>query len=396
MSKENVLNKTGNIIKDSALLLRPLHKKEKWDLKRLETYLDSKELKKLKKLLKQGKVKIELSKLNFSFLISGMDILPILISDKDYVKELNKKIEDNYYDKLFESFSSRSYDVLFHYFASELMDLADLKRAIILQLFSKFPLHILIIGESDSGKSKILQSVRKLAPISSYGVGSSISGSGLTLSASRKKTTLGILPRADGGICCISELSALGKNNLSLLVYAMENGFVKYDKSGKSIKEGAKSRVLAIAETKGGDFKSYSISQIKKQIPFDSSFLSKFNFIFVIKKPNEEEFRVIADTIIKESVKKEISSDEINFIKKYITRCSEIKVNIPRQLSDQIEQFVSGLKELEKNLPYNITSKTVEGIVGLIKASARSEMRKEVQTKDLERVFSIVRSALQI
>lgn len=393
---KSILIKAGGLIKDSTFLLRPLNKKEKWDLKRFETYIDSKELKKIKKSLKQGKVTIELSKLNFSFLISGMDILPVLVSEDTYFNQLNKKIEDSYYSKLFESFSNRAYDVLFHYFASELMDLADLKRAIILQLFSKFPLHILIISESDSGKSKILQSVRKLAPKSSYGVGSSISSSGLTLSVSGKKITLGILPKADEGICCISELQALGKKNLSELVSTMENGFVKYDKNGKSIKESAKARVLAIAEPRGGDFKSYTLPQIKKQIPFTSSFLSKFNFMFIVKRPDKEEFRIIADTIIKESVKKEISADEINFIKKYIARCSKIEVTIPRQLSSQVEQFVNGLKDLEKNLPYNITSKIVEGIVSLIKASARSELRNEVQTKDLERVFSIVRSSLQI
>ncbi|UCD04236.1 MAG: hypothetical protein JSW73_01185 [Candidatus Woesearchaeota archaeon] len=393
---ESILKKAGGFVKDSVLLLRPLRKKEKWDIGRLDTYLSPEEYRKVKGALKQGKVKIELLKLGFSFLISGKDVLPRLVSEVEFFQKINNKIEKKYYDKLFEEFSPRAYDVLFHYLASDVMYLADLKRAAILQLFTEFPLHVLIIGESDSGKSKILNSVRTLAPKSTYGIGSSISSSGLTLSVQGKNVKPGILPRADQGVCCISELNLIKKNELSQLVSVMDKGYIKYDKGGASIKKDARTKILATAETKKGDFKSYSLSQIKKQIPFNSSFLSKFHLIFITKKPSKNEFRIIADTIIDESVKKDISKDEIEFIKRYIDYSSGIRVKLPKKLAKQVDEFVVGLKDMEKKLPYNISSKTVEGIVSLIKASARSEFRGEVENKDLERVFSIVRSALQI
>lgn len=393
---ESVLKKAGNFMKDSALLLRPLRKKEKWDIGRLNTYLSPEEHKKVKKVLKQGKAKIELSKLNFSFLISGKDVLPRLLSDNEFIQKINNKIETQYYNELFDEFSPRAYDVLFHYLASDTMYLAELKRAAILHLFTEFPLHILIIGEPNSGKSKILKSVRILAPKSTYGVGSSISSSGLTLSVSGKSVKFGILPSADKGICCISELDSIKKKDLSQLVSVMENGFIKYDKGNSSIRENARARILTTAEPKNGDFKSYVLSQIKKQIPFNSAFLSKFHLIFITKKPNKNEFRVIADTILDDSTKKDISNDEIEFIKRYIDYSSGIRVKLPKKLAKEVEAFVTGLKDMEKKLPYNISPKTVEGIVALIKASARSELRVEVENKDLERVFSIVRSALQI
>ena len=390
--ENNILKKAANLIKDSTLLLRPLKKKEKWDIKRLQEYLSKEDLKFVLKSIKQNKARIELSKLNFSFLISGKDILPVLVSEDERFQEINEKIEEKFYEKLFEEFSSRAYDVLFHYVASDIIGLANLKKAVILQLFSDFPLHILIIGETGSGKEEILNSIRRLAPKASYGLGSGVSSAGLSLSLRGKKVILGLLPKANEGICCISELNLIKKKDISQLYSAMENGFVKYN----NIKREAYVRILATAEPKNGDFKSYSLTQIKKQIPFNSSFLSKFHLIFIEKKPNPNEFKVIAEQIITESVKKKISVDEYNFIKKYINYCSNVHVKIPKQLSEQIKSFVLGLKDMEKRLPYSITPNLIKGIVSLIKASARSELRTEVQTKDLERVFSIIRDNMQI
>lgn len=393
---ESIFKKAGKFVKDSALLLRPLGKKEKWDIKRLYDYVPEEDIKKVKKSLKQGKAKIDLEKLEFSFLISGKNVLPQIVSEEVDFEEINEEIEAKFYEKLFKEFSSRAYEVLFHYLASEVMNLAEMKRAVALQLFAKHPLHILIIGESGSGASNILKSVNKLSPTSSYGVGSGVSQAGLTLSSKGKKVNLGLLPRSDKGVCCLSELQSLNKKEKEALSSVMSKGFVKHDKGDKSIKKKARANVLASAEPKKGSFNKYSPSQIKKRTPFDSSFLSQFNLIFIAKKPNSEEFKVVADKIIKESVEKEISEDEIDFIKRYIEYTRDLKVEIPKHLSDQVEEFVVGLKDMEEKLPYDITSKTVEGVLSLIKSSARSELREKVTSGDLDRVFSIVRKAFQV
>lgn len=385
-------DKAKGFLKDSLFLLRPLSKNEKWNILRLNEYLSEEEFKKVKKGIKQKKAKLILNKKEFSFLISGNNILPEIKSDNEYFQKVNKKIHKKFYSHLFENFSERAYDVLFHYLSPEIIGLAEIKRAAILQLFCKFPLHILVIGESNSGKTKILKDIALFSPKSSI-----ISSSSELFSKHLKKTVKkGAFYKSNNGTLCVSKVNSFNKKKLDYLSSAMRDGKISFSQKGKEFIENTKFKVLSTAEPSEGIFKNYSIFEIKKEIKLSGSFLSEFHLVFVAKRPDEFKFEIMADQIIAEPVEREISKDEYEFIQKYVEYVQDINIKIPHLLSKQIKSFITGLKKMEKELLFIITSKTVEGIIQLVKASARCELRSEVESKDLDRVFSIIRRSLRI
>ena len=80
--------KTAKLFRDSALLARSLSKKEKFQLSKVEAFLNEKDINKLSTLIKQGKAQVRLKRLGWSFLISGKDLLPRIL----FVKPENRKL----------------------------------------------------------------------------------------------------------------------------------------------------------------------------------------------------------------------------------------------------------------------------------------------------------------
>jgi len=392
---KELLKSAAKLTKDTALLLRPLTKKEKWDLKRLSEHLNQKELKQVTNAIRQKKARIQLRRLGFSFLISGKDLVPALLSKENEIRALNDKIEREFYEARFEEFSTRAWDALPQYIAPNIIGLIPTKQAAILQLFTSEPLHILMLGDPGTGKTDILHSVKRLASIASFGLGSGTSGAGLSVTVKGKRVSKGLLPMADGGLCCIDELSLMKKEDRAGLLNAMEKGFVSYDKGGEHYQFDARIRLLATANPKEDKFKSYKLAQLKKQLPFDAALLTRFHLVFFVKKASLKQFAEIAEKIISED-KENVKPADLDFIKRYIQHTKDLDVKLPNHLTRQVKNFAMVLKARERRLPYTITPRTVKGIIALAKASARLEMRNEIQTKDLDRVFGIFKSAVEI
>ncbi len=387
------LKKAAKFTRDKLILIRPLSKREEFQLSKVNPYLSPKELKLLVSFIKQKKASINLNRLGWSFLISGKDLLPELISDAKEIQELNEKIQKIFYKERFEEFSERAFGILPQLIAPNLVGLLHAKQAAALQLFSTEPIHILLLGDPGTGKTEIIRSAAELAPISSFGLGSGTSGAGLSATVEGKKILPGLLPMAHNGICCIDELNLMKKEDRASLYNAMEKGFVSYDKGGKHYKFDAKIKLLSTANPEGDKFKSYKLEAIKEQLPFDSALLSRFHLILFIKKVSLEKFADIAEKLILND-KSLINKADISFIKKYIAYASNLDAKLPHHLSSKVKEFVMELKKNEDNLPFEITPRTIHGVLRLAKASALMELREEIEPKDLDRVFNIFNKQL--
>ena len=391
---KNLLIRFGGFTKDKLILLRSLKKDEQFRLGKLSPYLDKKLNKKITNWVKQGKAKVNLNRKGWSFLISGKDLLPEIIADIEEARKINRFVEAKFYRLRFEEFTERAWGALPQYLAPNIIGLNYAKQAAALQLFSEDSIHILLIGDPGTGKTEVLRSACELSPISSFGLGSGTSGFGLSITVKGRYVNPGLLPKAHKGVCCIDELNLMKKDDRASLYNAMEKGFVTYDKAGKHYRYEAKVKLLATANPKNDEFASHTLKDIKTQMPFDQALLSRFHLIFIVKKADLDEFTEIADRLISED-KVPIKQSDIEFLKKYVEFARDIKVKIPRHLSDKIKDFVTALKNEEKSLPFKITPRTVTGILRMVKASARMELRDEAQTKDLDRVFSIVKKSIE-
>ncbi len=404
--------KTAKLLRDSILLARPLSKREQFKLSKVKVYLKPEEEARLAALLRQGRAEIRLKRFDWSFLVSGNNLLPrinfikpekrrfnpdldVELKDKFWLEELDNKIRKTFFRMRFKEFSERAWSAIPQFIAPNLLGLGEVKQAAALQLLAPEPVHILLLGDPGTGKTDVLRSSGDLASTSSFGLGSGTSGVGLSVTVEGQKVLPGLLPMAHGGVCCIDELNLMKKEDYAAMYNAMEKGFVSYDKKGKHYRFDALIKLLSAANPVGDKFKSYNIEQIKKQLPFDSALLSRFHLIFFVKRASLHQFAEIAERIISDE-KKEASTNDILFVKRYIKYASQIDVKLQDHFIAKVKEFVVNLKKEEDRLPFEITPRTVKGIIRLLKASARIELRDKVDTKDLERVFSIFNEATDI
>ncbi len=156
---ENSLNNTIDLF----LRLRPLTKEEKTDLNFLSEYLSKDQISFIKTKIKQKKAKLVRKKKDFSFLISGKNIIPKIESQEKDLTILNQEIERKYLKEKFKEFKERAWNIIPQYIASNIVGLREVKQACMLQLFTEDSLNMLLFGNSGTGKTSILDSLSKIS-----------------------------------------------------------------------------------------------------------------------------------------------------------------------------------------------------------------------------------------
>ncbi len=378
------LNAAAAKTKDSALLLRPLKSRERFEASRLHDFLNKNEYGLVVGWLKQGKATVGIKKYDWSFLVSGKNHFPKIISEQQYTHELNEKVRAAFLEERFAEFSERAWQAVPQYVAPNAIGLIEAKRAVALQLFSEEPLHLILIGDINSGKTDIIESVKRLSEPAAIDA-----SEGVCINLTEdKKVRPGVLPRAGKGICIVNKLNGLKREDELILYRTLETGYVSYvTKSGRRRLDSPAS-ILAECNPRHGYFEAFDLQSVKKQLPLDPYLVARFHAAVFTKKVELEKFADIAARVISEN-KVPIKADDLDFIKRYAEHARRLKVELPAHFADKIKSFAVSLKEREQQLPYKITPQAIIGIIRMAKASARMELRAEIESKDLERVFDI-------
>ena len=381
--------------------VRPLSKKESGYISELNKYLEPKDLKRIKNLLKNKEIGVSFSSLGISEQI-GDDIsfpqLNLALEDNELqllIEKINKDVEEKLKRKAFRSFSENARKTIKEFIAPNIFGLELAKEAAALQLFAAEPFHILLLGDPGTGKTDILRSVSNLHPITSFGLGSGASKAGLSAAVKGNEILKGLLPMANEGICCIDELNLMKRTDYAALYSAMEKGFITYDKANKHFKLDAKVRVVATSNPKGDRFVGNIISILKQQIPFDSALLTRFHLVFLIRKPGLERFAKITKKIVQND-KMKVSIKDMEFIKDYVEFAEQVDVDFPKEFEKQVVNFSTELKKDEKKYLVEISPRMVIGLIRIAKAAARMELRKTVKKEDIDKAEEIIKFGLQI
>ena len=291
----------------------------------------------------------------------------------------------------------------------------DVKEAIALQLFGgtvqqledgtrlRGDLHILIVGDPGIGKSQILKYVSKLAPRSVYTSGKGTSGAGLTAAAVRDELggwslEAGALVLGDQGNVCVDELDKMRSEDRSALHEALEQQTVSIAKAGIMATLNTRCSVLAAANPKFGTFDQYKT--LANQIDLPSPILSRFDLIFVIEdKPDVEKDRELAQHILKTHQYSNIAYDiEPELLRKYIAYARK---NIHPVLTDAankvLEEFYVSVRTggMEEGTPVPITPRQLEATIRLAEASAKLQLKNEVEASDAHRAISLQKRCLE-
>lgn len=387
---------------DIIRLAFPLSDEKKKLISSLEEFISKQDLKEVVSLCKQKKCDVELINLNVSpQLMPDRSFPRIIIKTEEepvkFLTMLNSNIDKKVKDQAFHKFSEFAAEKIPKFIAMNIVGMDEIKKAAALQLFATplEPIHILLLGDPGTGKTEILRSSSNIHPISSIGLGSGTTGVGLTVTVKGDTVAKGLLPLADKGLCAVDELNLMQEKDRASLYNAMEKGFISYDKGGKHYKFDARVSVIATANPKGDRFVGWTLDTLKKQLPFDSALLTRFHLVFLVRKPDIEQFVEISKKILRNDKQKTTKGDE-QFIKDYIEYAEKIDVKIPKHLEKQIVDIIAEIKKNEKKYLIDISPRIVLGFVRLAKASARMHLCENVEQADVDLVKEIVLRGLKV
>ncbi|MGC8547396.1 MAG: minichromosome maintenance protein MCM [Candidatus Micrarchaeia archaeon] len=330
--------------------------------------------------------------------------LEITPEEEQKIKELAK--DPLIFDKLAKSIAPSIYGY------------DEIKKAITLQLFGGTPdkrlidgglirsdIHILLIGDPGTAKTRLLQSVTAIVPKGIYVSGKSVSSAGLTATAERDELSeggwtlkAGALVLGSGGTVCIDEFDKISDEDKAGLLEAMESQTISVAKAGIVARFNAKASILASANPKFGRFDRNIYPSEQFDIP--PTLLSRFDLIFPITDLMDEELdRNIARHIliqheaagaqiaqVAEYEQVEAPPIDADILRKYIAYAKKnIKPRLTKEASERIEDYYTDLRKLGlKQGATPITPRQIEGLVRLAEASAKSRLSPVVELKDAE------------
>jgi replicative DNA helicase Mcm len=299
----------------------------------------------------------------------------------------------------------------------------EIKQAVSLQLFGGTPgkmlvdggairsdMHILLIGDPGSAKTRILQAVSRLVPKGIYVSGKSITGGGMTAVAERDEFAeggwtlkAGALVLGSGGIVSIDEFDKVSDDDRAALHEALESQTISVAKAGIVATFTAKAAVLAAANPKYGRFDQNVYPAEQFDIP--TTLLSRFDLIFPIKDTMDvEQDKNIARHILMQHTAagaqlaeiqqyEQVELPPINgeLLRRYIAYArKEVHPRLSEEASNRIQEYYIELRQLgSKSGAVAITPRQIEGLVRMAEASAKSRLSKIVDMLDADRAIML-------
>ncbi len=301
----------------------------------------------------------------------------------------------------------------------------EIKEAVALQLFGgtagktlvdggaiRSDMHILLIGDPGSAKTRILQAVARLVPKGIYVSGKSITGGGMTAVAERDEFSeggwtlkAGALVLGSGGIVCIDEFDKVDEQDRASLHEALESQTVSVAKAGIIATFRAKASVLAAANPKYGRFDPNAYPSEQFDIP--TTLLSRFDLIFPIRDTMDEaQDRSIAKHILmqhkasgeriaemKDKDIEQVQAPPIDSeqLRRYIAYSKKsVFPRISEEASAKIQEYYINLRRVgAKSGKVAITPRQIEGLVRMAEASAKTRLAGVVEVTDAERAIQL-------
>ena len=331
---------------------------------------------------------------------SNYEDMKITEYDEEEIKELSKNKD------IFKMFCDSIAPNVYGY--------EDVKKGLVCQMFEgtraemlngkdRHVIHILLLGEPGTGKSKLIEEVHDHSPKAIRSNGAGTSQAGITASAVRDERIgswtmeAGGVVLADSGILTIDEFDKLSPSVMKALNEPMEQLSVSVAKAGLVQTMTARTSILAGANPKYGRYLEEKTFNQQVEIPVST--LSRFDLVYLIKDNIDKQNDLDLSMKIMQNLQpnnSNIIDDEM--ITKYVSYAkNRVFPMLTPSAMDNISKFYAEVRQEanEMNDGKVITLRELGAIIRLSCARAKCELRQEVTVQDTKEAIDIYAKSLE-
>lgn len=392
----------------------------------------------------RGTVKTVLIATNVEQLNKNIETPELTGEDIKQIKELAK--------------NPKIFDILANSVAPGIHGHKLIKKALVLQLLGgveknlengthlRGDINVLMIGDPSTAKSQFLRYMINIAPNAINTTGRGSSGVGLTAAVVVDRDTgerhleAGAMVLGDRGVVCIDEFDKMSEADRVAIHEVMEQQTVTIAKAGIHVSLNARCSVLAAANPIYGQYNN-DIA-VHRNIGFPDSLLSRFDLCFVVldkhdsnldrkisqrviqnhmmpleaaKYGDESEDRVIEPEINtnakkktqvfeKKNKKNSADTEDVmtrDFLRKYLYY---VKTQSVPKLSTAASNYITSVwkalreknnEEERKNKAVPVTVRSLETLIRLSTAIAKTRLSSEVSKDDATKAFDLLLEAIE-
>ncbi|XP_023246254.1 DNA helicase MCM9-like [Copidosoma floridanum] len=250
---------------------------------------------------KWDKVVVGQRPLSTTFLLASSLLVRRKVADSDFCKEEVTKIFRNFWDKYGDR-PLEGRDFILTSVCPQLYGMYSLKLALAVILCGgvskttksgtrvRGDSHLLLCGDPGTGKSQILRTAARLAARSILTTGVGTTAAGLTAAAIKDSDgwhlEAGALVSANGGVCCIDELTTMSNNDMASIHEAMEQQTISIAKAGLVSTLNSRCTVIAAINPVGGRF----VDGEEVKMRLGGPLLSRFDIILFLRDNHDPQW----------------------------------------------------------------------------------------------------------
>jgi DNA replicative helicase MCM subunit Mcm2 (Cdc46/Mcm family) len=256
-------------------------------------------------------------------------------------------------------------------------------------------IHIGLLGDAQTAKSKMLLKMHQLLPGSGYTVGRNVSGVGLTIGMVKlyNGTSIpkgGFFPQHTGHPCIMDEVDKMDKVGHDSCLEVMEQGTTTMTKNGvPSLTLPSKCPLLIAGNPKNGKFNP-KYASVMDNFDMEVPFVSRFDILWMMTDENNPETDAKIRKFIRSFKDRQSDYMTVEELQRYFVYIKSLDATINNEMMDKVDKLHAKMRPLNLGGALPIGWRQYHGLYRLLTASAKAHLRTEVTNEDFEIVEGII------